>query len=304
MIRVALACRGLERGYKYIGRRGNPAAVAVKSSYFWLAFEHPFEDGNGRTARALFRGRWGMQNPLVAVIDDPDPFVSGALDAAGRLRIVEGVGREGGVQSQHPVRGQGLVLDPPDVLHPPIVVEDHVLATVPRAPARADHVLRHDPRRRSPFELARSDRLLDQGIDDEPVTEIRVRHLFGDADPAAELAVDPVQGLLHRIGQHEEEGPSPGVAQRQRAELATPGQLHPQPPFVVGQAIRGGELAQPVPVQVPPVDRWTEPLVQNLGETAAVLGEQRVERLRGEGQLASWSCLGASSVEIGRSDGR
>ena len=235
--------------------------------------------------RQLLRRRRDMQNPLVAVIDDPDPFVPGALEPAARLRVVEGVGRQGGVQSQHPARGQRLVLDPPNGLHRPIVVEDHVLTAVPRAPARTDHVLRHYPRRRSPFELARSDRLLDQRINDEPVTEVRIRHLFGDADPAAELAVDPVQGLLHRIGQHEEEGPPPGVAQRQRAELAVSGQLHSQPPFLVVQAIRGNEVAQPVPVQVPSIDRWVEALVQHLGQTVAVLGKQCIERSWCEGQL-------------------
>ena len=39
------------------GRFLHPVVRAVVL-HFWLAFEHPFEDGNGRTARALFY--WAM----------------------------------------------------------------------------------------------------------------------------------------------------------------------------------------------------------------------------------------------------
>jgi Fic family protein len=38
---------------------GHPALRAI-ILHFWLAYDHPFVDGNGRTARALFY--WGMLN--------------------------------------------------------------------------------------------------------------------------------------------------------------------------------------------------------------------------------------------------
>lgn len=61
--------------------------------HFWLAYDHPFEDGNGRTARALFywsmlrRGYWVHQiDVILRALDALDEYVRTKTD---QVRQVE-----------------------------------------------------------------------------------------------------------------------------------------------------------------------------------------------------------------------
>ncbi|MHB8532534.1 MAG: Fic family protein [Solirubrobacteraceae bacterium] len=52
-----------------VGRDGKPNTILVCIWNFWLAYDHPFVDGNGRTARV--RGKSGRQHIYRAVTDLP-----------------------------------------------------------------------------------------------------------------------------------------------------------------------------------------------------------------------------------------
>lgn len=60
-----------------------PPAVRATVLHFWLAYDHPFVDGNGRTARALFywlmarQGYWLCEYVSISRI-----LNSGAIEAA------------------------------------------------------------------------------------------------------------------------------------------------------------------------------------------------------------------------------
>ena len=240
--------------------------------------------------RQLLRRRWDMQNPLVAVIDDPDPFVP---RGAGCGRPASGSSRVSDVRvvcSPSTLPGvRGLSLIRRTACNRPIVVEEIMcsLRSRGRRPAR---IMSSATTRvvGSPFELARSDRLLDQRINDEPVTEVRIRHLFGDADSGHGAGCRfRCRAFCTGSGSMKKKGRPPGVAQRQRGGTGCfLDSFTPSHHSLVVQAIRGNEVAQPCPqCRYLSIDRWVEALVQHLGETVAVLGKQCIERSWCEGQL-------------------
>ena len=204
--------------------------------------------------RQRLRRRRDVQDLLAAGVDDLDAGVVGKLQAARGVRSAERVPRDGGVQRQHRGGGQRPVLHLADRLHRPVVVQDHPLAAGPRRPAGAEHAGGGGPGGGGALELARSDRLADQRVDDEPVAGLAVHHLVADPNPAVRAAVDPMQRLLRAVRQHEAERAPADVAQRQQARQADAGQFNAGPPLRAGQPGRRIAPAQRVPVEIAPAD--------------------------------------------------
>ena len=239
-----------------------------------------------------FDRRWRrMQHPLVALVPYPHTVIVRPLDAALGVRIVQGVSGEGGVQSQQDVLRERLRSEATNGLHRPVVVEDHLLAPVFRTPSGANHVLGDDAGGGCTFELARGDCLLDQRIDYEPIAQPGIRHVFRSTNPAPRLTVDPMQGLLHLVGQHVDQRPTNGVAHRKPTILAAPGELDSDPPLLVIQA--GGRFSpeEPVPVFVAAADRGTESSSHHVDEALAMLYEEFTKRLGGKWRLHGWGFL-------------
>ena len=112
------------------------------------------------------------------------------LNAALGVRIVQGVGGKGGVQPQQDRLGQWFLTQTADGFHRPEVVEDHPLAPVPRRSSRPIMFLGDNAGGGRALELTGGDRLLDQRIDDEPVTQRRIRYVLGaPSRPRAWLSI-------------------------------------------------------------------------------------------------------------------
>ena len=196
-----------------------------------------------------------MQQSVVLAVAHFDLVV--LAEASGFARIVERAFADQAVDLEDPFRRDRLVAHRADHLHRAEVVEDHALARVARAPAFAQHLLGNAACGRGAFELAGSDRLLDQRVHQVAVavaTVRRVRRADGGDLPGC-VAVDVMQVDLHRLRHADHERLPMLVEEGQLLVLHLARQLDAYPPLFMRQPVGRRAVAQLVPVQVGAMDQ-------------------------------------------------
>jgi hypothetical protein len=187
---------------------------------------------------------------LVA-IEDRHPRLVGPLQPAGGVGVAERPLGEDPVQLQERFGSEGWPHLLAHELERPVVVEDHPLAAVVWLPAAAQQLLGDDPRRRRPLQLARADRLLHQGVDEEPPTRPPLGgHHLVHRDLASAALVDVVEMPENDVWQSVAERQPAGVVQGEQALFGEPPRRDRQPPFLGAEALGRIETTQLVPVQV------------------------------------------------------
>ena len=113
-------------------------------------------------APGQFLGRWRYVEDLVLILCsvDPDSLLPGALDPTGVGRIVQCAGGNSAVDLAYQLGTQGVILEGDDLLHGPVVVEDHLLAAVLWIASFAQHLLGAHPGGGGALQLRGGDRLL------------------------------------------------------------------------------------------------------------------------------------------------
>jgi len=149
----------------------------------------------------LLGGRRAVDRLTVVAVEYRDPFFPGTLKTSGGRGVVERPRGHDPVQLQDRLRAQARADVLPHELQGAEVVDDHPLASVFRRSAAAQQLLGDLPRRGGALELARTDRLLHQGIDEVALPRAA---LGGDhvlhRDLTAAMPIDRAKALQHQVG--------------------------------------------------------------------------------------------------------
>ena len=205
---------------------------------------------------------------------------------AGVSRIIQRVLTHQPVEIQHQLRRQGLILELPDALHCPVVVEDHLLGAIPGRTAAADHGLGHIPRRRRTLHLGGGDRLLHQRAQQVAISSGGSGDGFRGHHAGACLHVDLMKALEQHRRLAEPEGTAVAAQQSQRNACAPASKLLGEPPLPMAEPLRRLTMMQLIPVEIAIPLRGCGQLRKHghgLLQPAA-LGEQFLHRRRPAGQ--------------------
>lgn len=154
-----------------------------------------------------------------------------------------------------------------DPFHRVMVVEDHALATGPRPAAPANHLSGHAPGRRCSLQLAGTDCFLHDGIGEQVLPAVPLHEVanLGLGTRHSKLLVDLTKTLPNRCGVDDGEGTPVLAPEGHDLPCGKAGQSCAQPPFLVGQALRGLPVTHVVPVEVS-ADHQHRSSANDLGE--------------------------------------